>query len=104
MSKDCSNHVEATGKGIWLTHFRVFSIQIQLYAYPSFWAWGKGSLLWARFSSGRENTAPYPREVNLLWLQSPYRDKCHQQPLNSIALHSIHFTTNIYIHEITSAI
>jgi hypothetical protein len=30
---------------------------------------------------------------NLLWLQSPYWDKCHQQPLNSIALHTIHFTT-----------
>jgi hypothetical protein len=43
--------------------------------------------------------------VNLLWLQSPYRDKCHHQlPLNSIALHTINITINIYIHEITSAI
>jgi hypothetical protein len=37
----------------------VFSIHIyQLYAYPSFRAWVAGSLLWARFSSGRENTFP----------------------------------------------
>ena len=43
---------------------RVFSIQIyQLYAYHSFWAWVTGSLLWVCFSSGSENTAPYPREV-----------------------------------------
>ena len=43
-------------------------------------------------------------DVNLLWLQCRYRDKCHQQPLNSIALHTINITINIYIHEITSAI
>ena len=43
----------------------VFSIQIyQLYAYPIFWAWVEGSLIWARFSSKIPNAAPYPREVN----------------------------------------
>ena len=31
----------------------------------SFWAWVTGSLLWARFSSGRENTAPYPKLLML---------------------------------------
>jgi hypothetical protein len=45
-------------------NFRVCSIQYyHAYAYPSFWAWVTGSLLWARFSSGCQNTAPYPREV-----------------------------------------
>ena len=38
----------------------------QLYAYPSFWAWVTSSLLWARFSTGRQNIAPYPKEV-LKW-------------------------------------
>ena len=39
------------------------------YAHPRFWAWVTGSLLWARFSSGPQNTTPYPKEVlTLIWL------------------------------------
>jgi hypothetical protein len=47
----------------------VFSIQLyQLYAYPIFWAWVAGSLIWARFSSKISNAAPYPREAfNHAW-------------------------------------
>ena len=45
----------------------VFSVQIySYYAYSSFYGFVAGRLLWACFSSGHENTFPYPKEVNML--------------------------------------